>query len=195
MSKQEWKENTVPKILTKAGLWNFKEGEIVSILDVACGLSFKSKFIDAKIRVGVDIHEPYFEHIEADVPFAVVKYDVRKLSDIFIPNSFDLVIALDIIEHLEKDEAISMIKQCEKIARKAVVLETPEGYVPQNMDILGHGGDEWQTHRCGWEVKELEDLGYSVAVRDYKMIDVQRHTEIDVNTDIRIIDAIKYINN
>lgn len=193
MPKEEWKINTVPSILSNAGLWNFKEGDIVSILDVACGLSFKSKFIDAQIRVGVDIHEPYFDHIESDVPYAVVKYDVRKLREIFIPNSFDLVIALDIIEHIEKDEALDMIKQCEEIARKAVVLETPNGYIPQNMDIQGHGGDEWQTHRCGWEVKELEDLGYQTVVRGYKMSDVKRHTEQEVDTNIEIIDAIKYI--
>lgn len=193
MPKEEWKINTVESILSKAGLWKFKHGDIVSVLDVACGLSLKSKFIDAQIRLGVDIHEEYFKHIESEVPYAVIKYDVRKLEDIFIPNSFDLVIALDIIEHLEKEESLKMIKQCETIARKAVVLETPKGYIPQNIDIQGHGADEWQTHRCGWEVEEMKDLGYLTTVRDYKMADIRRHTEIDVGTDIEIIDAIKYI--
>lgn len=193
MPKEEWKVNTIPSILGNAGLWKFEEGEIVSILDVACGLSLKSKFIDAKVRVGVDIHEPYFGHIETDVPYVVVKYDVRKLREIFVPNSFDLVIALDIIEHLEKDEALDMIKQCEEIARKAVVLETPNGYIPQNIDIQGHGGDEWQTHRCGWEVEELEEIGYQTVVRPYKMADIKRHTDLEVKTDVQIMDAIKYL--
>lgn len=195
MPKEDWGINTVERILTDKNLWKFKEGEIVSILDVACGLSFKSKFIDAQIRVGVDIHEKYFEHIESKVPYVVIKYDVRKLNEIFIPNSFDLVIALDIIEHLEKHESLEMIKQCEKIARKAVVLETPKGYIPQNIDIQGHGADEWQTHRCGWEVEELEDLGYSTLVRDYKMARVKRHTEMEVEPDIQLIDAIKYVDS
>lgn len=195
MPKEDWEKNTIETVLSRAGLWKFKKGDIVSILDVACGLSFKSKFLDAKIRVGVDIHEKYFEYIETEVPVALVRYDVRKLSDIFVPNSFDLVIALDIIEHLEKEESIDMIKQCEVIAKKAVVLETPKGYVPQNIDIQGHGADEWQTHRCGWEVEELESLGYLTTVRDYKMANVKRHTDIDVDTDIKLIDAIKYINN
>ncbi len=193
MTKEEWRENTVERIFTKAGLWPWKEGQIVTILDVACGLSFKSKYIEAKVRVGVDIHEEYFKHIESDVPYAVVKYDIRKLREIFIPNSFDLVIALDVIEHLEKDEALSMIKQCEEIAKLGVILETPKGYIPQNIDIQGHGADEWQTHRCGWEVKELEDLGYNVLVRDYKMSNTKRHTDIEVDTDVEVIDAIKFI--
>lgn len=193
MSKEDWQENTVKKIFEREGLWPWKDEEIVSVLDVACGLSFKSKFIPAQIRVGVDIHEEYFKHIEIDVPYAVVKYDVRKLDEIFIPKSFDIVIALDIVEHLEKEESLKMMAYCEQIARKAVIIETPEGYVPQNMDIQGHGADEWQTHRCGWEVEEFENMGYKVVVRDYEMQDVQRHTEVEVDPHISLIDAIKYV--
>src|SRR4051812_3432297 len=121
----DWKNNTF-----------FNIGKVGSILDVACGLSLKSKYLQADFRVGVDIYEEYFNHIDADVPYTVIKYDVRQLEEIFVPKSFDVVIALDIIEHLETHEAIEMIRQCEKIARKAVILETPLGYVPQNLDIL-----------------------------------------------------------
>lgn len=195
MSKEEWKENTVKAIFEKAGLWPWAEGEIVSVLDAACGLSLKSKYIPAQIRVGVDIHEEYFKHIESDVPYAVLKYDIRKLEDIFIPKSFDIVIALDVVEHLEKEESLNMMRQCEAIARKAVIIETPKGYIPQNIDIQGHGGDEWQTHRSGWEPEEFEKLGYKTIVRNYTMTDQKRHTEIDdIELDIELIDAIKILN-
>lgn len=192
MPKEEWKMNTVPNIFSKAGLWKF-ESSVGTVLDVACGLSLKSKYIEASMRLGVDIHEEYFKHMEVDVPYAVIKYDVRNLNEIFLDDSFDVVIALDIIEHLEKEESLSMIKECERIARKAVVLETPEGFIPQNIDIQGHGGDQWQTHRSGWEADELKGLGYEVVVRDYKMANVKRHTDVDVDTDVNIIDAIKYL--
>lgn len=193
MSKEDWKENTLDKVFGSRGLWPWKDGEIVSILDVACGLSLKSKFLKAQIRVGVDIYEPYFEAIESEVPFVVVKYDVRKISEIFPDKSFDLVIALDIVEHLEKEESLDMIKQCEKIAKRGVIIETPKGYVPQNIDILGKGGHEWQTHRSGWEPEEFEKMGYQTVLRDYKMNNVKRHTDLDVHPDIVLIDAIKKI--
>lgn len=195
MSKSDWEKNTIVKIFSDHDMWPFKEGKIASILDVACGLSLKSKFIPAQIRVGVDIYEKYFDHIETNMPYVVVKYDVRKLRDIFVPKSFDLVIALDIIEHLEKEESLSMIRQCEEIARRAVVLETPGGYIPQNIDILGHGGHEFQTHRCGWEPEELEKLGYQVIIRDYEMSNARRHTEIDIDPKIKMLDAIKLFDN
>jgi SAM-dependent methyltransferase len=183
MSKTEWSKNSF-----------FGEiGKVGSVLDVACGLSLKSKFLDADIRVGVDIYDEYFKHIESDVPYVVVKADVRNLEEMFVDKSFDVVIALDIIEHLPKHEAVELIHQCERIARKSVILETPLGFIPQDIDILGYGGHEWQTHRSGWFPTDLGDLGYKTQMRDYQMSDVQRHTEITTNPNITIIDAIKYV--
>jgi 2-polyprenyl-3-methyl-5-hydroxy-6-metoxy-1,4-benzoquinol methylase len=196
MSKEDWKDNTIVNIFSRANLWPWKEGEIVTILDAACGLSLKSKYIPAQIRVGVDIYEEYFKHIEADVPYVVVKQDIRKLREIFQPKSFDLVIALDVMEHLAKEESLDVLRQCEEIAKKAVIIETPKGYLPTNMDITGHGGHEWQTHRSEWEPEEFERLGYKTVLRDYTMQDVQRHTEItDIDPHVTMIDAIKFIES
>lgn len=193
MPKEDWKKNNIPKIFKDAGFWPWKDNEIVSILDVACGLSLKSKFIPAQIRVGVDIYEKYFEHIESDVPYVVIKHDVRRLRDMFISKSFDLVLVLNIIAYLDKEDSLDMIKQCEDIAKKAVIIETPRGYIPQNLDILGHGGHEFLTSRCGWEVEELESLGYTAFTRNYTMSDVKKHTEIEVDTNIHLINAIKFM--
>ena len=120
----------------------------------------------------------------------MIKYDVRKLSDIFIENSFDIVYALDIIEHLLKSESEELMRQCKSMAKKAVVIETPNGYVPQNIDIQGFEGHEYQTHRSGWTVDELEGLGFQCVVRDYMMQDIKRHTEEVVDPHIQLIDGI-----
>ncbi len=193
MPKSDWERNNIKHIFTEAGLWPWEDREIVSILDVACGLSLKSKFIPAEIRVGVDIFEEYFRHIEADIPYVVIRHDVRYLDHIFLPKSFDLVIGLDIVEHLEKDESLSMIRQCEEIARKGVIFETPKGFIPTNIDILGHGGHEVQTHRCGWEPEEFHELGYTTVIREYTMCDTKRHTKEEVDPHIQMIDAIKTV--
>lgn len=188
MSKEDWEKNNLVEIFKDEWPEN-----VVSVLDVGCGLSLKSKYIPAQIRVGVDIYPEYFKHIESEVPYVVVKYDARKLSEIFMPKSFDLVIATDIIEHLHFEEAMDMIRQCETIARKAVILETPMGFVNQNLDITGHGGHEWQTHRSAWSIRDFKIMGYKTKIRDYKMQDVKRHTDLEVDQDITLIDAIKYV--
>lgn len=187
MSKSDWEKNNITRLFD----WTLPKD--ITILDVACGLSLRSKYIPASARVGVDIYDEYFSHIESNVPYIVVKHDVRKLSDIFPPKSFDLVIALDIIEHVTKEEGLNLIATCERIARKAVIFETPLGYIPQNIDILGYGGDEWQTHRSAWQTNDFTDLGYTVTTRPYRMTDKKRHTETKVSSDIELIDAIKYL--
>lgn len=187
MSKKDWKQNNIAKL--------FNLPKVESVLDVACGLSLKSKYIDAQIRVGVDIHPEYFKHIESDVPYTVIKYDVRNLGEIFVPKSFDLVIACDIIEHLEKEDGFKLLRHCESIARIAVIIETPQGYVPQNIDILGYGGDYWQTHRSAWLKSDFSKLGYKVSLRKYTMSDVKRHTDFKIDPDITLIDAIKWLKS
>lgn len=191
MPKEDWANNPVHEILRKNNLWPWKE--VDTVLDVACGLSLKSKFLGAKNIVGVDVHEPYLRAIECEVPYSVLKYDVRKINEIFIDKSFDIVYALDIIEHLEKDESLALIDQCKKIGKKAVVVETPNGYIPQNLDIQGFDAHHLQTHRCAWEVSELEKLGFKCVIRPYKMSDVKRHTEVKVRSEIELIDGIFFI--
>lgn len=192
MPKSDWSKNPIHKILEGAGLWDFKDGEITSVLDVACGLSLKSRFLTPlpKIIIGVDIYEPYLKNIKADVPYAVVKYDVRKLKDIFLPDSFDIVYAIDILEHLKRRESIDLIKQLKEIARKAVIIETPKGFIPQNIDIQGYGAHKYQTHRSGWNVNELESMGFKCTVRPYKMQNIKRHHKISVEPNVEVITGI-----
>ena len=189
MPKEDWIENTVQRIFERRGL--YPTGKIRTVLDVGCGLSLKSQHIDADVRVGIDIYRPFLEKIEADVPYAVMNADALQIGALFLPRSFDLVLLLDILEHLDKQDALRLMEMAEQIARVAVIIETPKGHVPQNIDIWGHGGHAYQTHRCTWEPEELAGRGYHVLLRDYTMSDVKRHTEVDVDPHIVLIDAIR----
>lgn len=192
MPKEDWIKNSIDTIFRRNGL--YPERKIETVLDVACGISFKSQYIrNVNIRVGIDIYRPYLENIEIErnVPYVLINEDIRNIENIFLPKSFDMVLLLDIIEHIDKDEAIELIKKCENIAKVAVVIETPNGYIPQNIDILGYGGHEFQTHKCGWDISELNEMGYSTLLRNYVMSDKKRHTDIEVQREIQLIDAIK----
>lgn len=188
MPKDDWVKNPVHKILRDAGLWPFKN--VRNVLDVACGLSLKSKFLKPDFILGVDIHRPYLEAIEYDGNYAALTYDVTRIDELFGPGSFEVVYILDIIEHLEKEDALHLIEICKRICSRGVVLETPEGYVPQNLDILGFDAHHLQTHRCGWEVEELEQLGFNCVTRSYTMANIKRHTDLDVDVNINLIDGI-----
>jgi hypothetical protein len=192
MPKADWVANNIQALFQG---WNlYPTGRIRTVLDVGCGLSLKSQYIDADVRVGVEIHRPFIERIEADVPYAVVNADALDIGKLFLPRSFDLVLILDVVEHLEKADAWRVIEMAETIARVAVIVETPRGYIPQDIDIWQGGGDKYQTHRSGWEPEEFAARGYEVRMRDYRMSDARRHTTLDVDPNIVLIDAIRDVS-
>jgi hypothetical protein len=78
----------------------------------------------------------------------------RKIS----PGSYDCVLASDLIEHLTKKEGLRLIKLMEKIAKKKVIIFTPNGFLPQGRLY----NNPWQLHKSGWNIKEMRNMGYNV---------------------------------
>lgn len=110
------------------------------------------------LSVAVDRYKPsllenkkrkYFEnYVLADVRYPPFK-----------SNSFDSVIALDVIEHLSKSEGLRLMKQMESISREKVVILTPNGYSSkeqlEDSNILQH-------HRSAWISVDFLNLGFAV---------------------------------
>lgn len=75
-------------------------------------------------------------------------------------DRFDLVIAIDVIEHLAESDAIGAIKEMKRITKKKVCLFTPLGIHPQ----AAFKDNPLQEHRSTWYPMDLEDLGFEVHV-------------------------------
>lgn len=60
----------------------------------------------------------------------------------------DVVLMFDVIEHMEREEALESIALAR--AKGRVFIYTPLGFVEQNTDDWGYGEHGWQTHRSGW---------------------------------------------
>ncbi len=189
MPRDDWERNTIEAIFRPRGL--YPDGHIASVLDVGCGLALKSQYIAADIRVGLDLWRPYLERIDAVVPYVTIQADAMQIDALFLPRSFDLVLLLDIVEHLDKPEALALIAKAEAIARRAVVIETPRGFLAQDRDILGLGGDALQTHRCGFEPHEFAERGYDVVERPYLLSTTRRHSTQTSPAEIVMLDAIR----
>jgi hypothetical protein len=61
-----------------------------------------------------------------------------------------------VIEHLEKKEALKLLDKAASIARKKVILITPNGYLRQDVA----DGNQLQAHLSGWQPGELAALGF-----------------------------------
>ena len=131
-----------------------------SILDLGCGRhSPISKFKKKFMTVGVDADEKsIIASKERKIHDSYIVSNVLNVEEKIEPKSFDAVIALDIIEHLEKKDGLRLLEIMEKLARKKIILITPNGFLEQKE----YYGNPLQQHKSGWVVEDFEKKGFKV---------------------------------
>lgn len=127
-----------------------------SVLDLGCGPSSPVKFCNnVTCSVGVDLFGAYIEESQSrGIHNRHIEADIREIE--FEQNSFDAVIALEVLEHLTKEDGRKLLKKMEKCAKKKIIITTTNGYAKQE----AIDGNEWQIHRSGWHLQELKELGF-----------------------------------
>lgn len=141
-------------------VWRMIDKGSKSILDVGCGKGEPMKFINRhkKFRtMGVDVFEPYIEACKAkQIHDEYLMCNICNLP--FVDGSFDVVMCMEVLEHLEKEEGDKLIRDMERIARKQVILTTPVGKFEQEEQEL----NPYQKHRSSWLPAELKSRGYRI---------------------------------
>ncbi|MGO9607079.1 MAG: class I SAM-dependent methyltransferase [Candidatus Binataceae bacterium] len=127
-----------------------------SVLDVGCGENSplrKLKHPPAGM-VGIDA----FPGVATGIHDEYIVGSALSIEKRFRPQSFDCVVALDVIEHLTKADGYRLIRMMERIARRTIVIFTPNGFLSQ----LPYEGNPFQEHLSGWTVEEMRGRGYEV---------------------------------
>jgi hypothetical protein len=136
-------------------------GSCATLLDIGCGHDSPIKRFAHRLErtVGIDQFEGYLERSrETAIHSEYRQVDALEIETVFGPRSFDCVVALDLIEHLEKPQGFRLLEAMERVARKKVIVFTPSGFLPQGE----YDGNPWQAHRSGWDPQEMRDRGYRV---------------------------------
>lgn len=126
------------------------------MLDIGCGKGWAWRFyVNPKrdrfiFTISVDIDKAALKDVKKKKLYTdVVLCDAHFLP--FKPKSFDMVLILQLIEHLCKEDGLAVIKYAERISKKKLIIGTPNGYL--KMD----------GHLSGWSSQEFEKLGYRVT--------------------------------
>jgi hypothetical protein len=128
-------------------------------LDVGCGNESPLRHYDFAYSVGVDGHAPALnEARRLNTHHDYRLTNVMELEKHFSPKQFDCCVALDLLEHLTKEDGLRFLASMERIAAKKVVIFTPNGFLPQQ----AYNSNELQEHRSGWTAEEMRGLGYNV---------------------------------
>ena len=128
-----------------------------SVLDLGCGPDSPIQYCNnIKHSIGVEAFQPYLDVSQKNGIHT--EYINKKIGELeFEENSFDAVILMEVIEHMEETEGLEVLKKIETWARKKVIISTPNGFFPQK--IIDN--NPMQVHLSGWDTKKMESLGFS----------------------------------
>ncbi|HTX60350.1 MAG TPA: class I SAM-dependent methyltransferase [Verrucomicrobiae bacterium] len=127
-----------------------------SVIDVGCGTDSRLQYANFRGRtIGADAYPPALspKHPLHD---EYVRCDLRDFT--YPEKSVDACVLLDVIEHLTKEDGWRLVDRLERIARKRVIVATPNGFLPQPPSA----DNPFQEHISGWETHELREQGYRI---------------------------------
>jgi 2-polyprenyl-3-methyl-5-hydroxy-6-metoxy-1,4-benzoquinol methylase len=139
-----------------------KETEVV--VDIGCGI-VPMNYFRPSLHFMVEPWREYSDILSyryaGDKSVIIIRARALETLQQLGVNSVDSIFLLDVIEHLEKNVGLEVIKECERVAREQIVIFTPFGYMAQQveegqMDGWGLGGSTVQEHRSGWEPEDFD---------------------------------------
>jgi hypothetical protein len=126
-----------------------KEG---NILDIGCGDKLMSNQILNRNILMVDGFEPF-------KPDKVLDLNITPLP--FTDNSYDTILMLDLIEHLDKDKGEALLADLKRIATKRIILLTPLWWDDNSHNVTNptssYYGNEYDRHRSLWILEDFKD--------------------------------------
>jgi hypothetical protein len=107
--------------------------------------------------VGVEAFHPYVETARLNQTHDEI-WETSILGLDIEENSFDAVTLIDVIEHMTREDAQKTITLAKFIARKKVVINSPNGFIAQE----ALDGNELQKHLSGWDLPDMKSLSFGV---------------------------------
>lgn len=118
------------------------------------------RFINRRKRfysVGADTFRPDLDQAKkARAHDDYILCDIRRLP--LRSKSFDVVLSLEVLEHLEREEGKALLKSMEEIGRRQVIISTPRG----EFRHCTADGNPQQEHKSAWYPGELRAYGYKI---------------------------------
>jgi 2-polyprenyl-3-methyl-5-hydroxy-6-metoxy-1,4-benzoquinol methylase len=132
-----------------------------TLLDVGCGENSVVRLFSKKLKksVGIDIFKnSLLRAKKKGVHSSYKTMNALDIDEYFKKQSFDCVIAIDLVEHLKKADSLSLIKKMEKVAKRIVIIKTTNGYVKQGAIEK----NPYQKHLSCFSSKDFIRLNYKI---------------------------------
>lgn len=143
-----------------------------SILDVGGYEGIWLWIFEAKRKALVEICQEAVERWAAIHLTELYVENGANIGSLFKENEFDVVLLLDVLEHMEEEEGYAALIAAEKIAKRQVIISGPDGWLRYDetteayrvvMD-LGLPCLEATRHKSAWTSDFFRKRGYEVVI-------------------------------
>jgi len=134
------------------------------VLDIGCG----TKVIANELQCGgvttLDIWQPF----KPDIWCNLMTVPELPCAD----NSFDVILLIDVIEHLTKDRGFMVLKEAKRITTKYIFILTPLWWDP-NLDFITdtespYFNNDFNKHLSLWNVSDFSDFERITSIPMFK---------------------------
>ena len=136
----------------------FPKGKL-KVLDLGCGKGAAGEIFNQDKThdfIGIDLFAPYVKECKNSGYYSkAIKKDITKYK---AKEDFDLVLILQVLEHLKKADSKRLIKNITKSTKARIIVSIPNG----DCDQGEYEGNPYQKHLSTWTPKDLEKLGFKV---------------------------------
>ena len=173
--------SSTQKTLTDAITEIMKIPEPKNILDIGMGFGkwgfLCREYLEGwRSRVEPHTWKIIIDSIEIWEPFTKLPWNKIMYNNIYLGDAhgvidkledYDLIIASDVIEHLEKEKATKLLESCIKKAKTMFMLNIPLGKGWLNNVIVD--GNIYNKHLSSWELEEIEAFAkkYNRTLKTY----------------------------
>lgn len=151
-----------------------------TVLDIGCGIQ-PQQMLKPLVHICCEPFRQYVEKLQEktarlhDRNYVILNASWAEAVTLFPEKSVDTVFLVDVIEHLEKEEALQLLRRTEVIARRQIAIFTPLGFMPQvhadGKDGWGLDGGAWQEHKSGWQPEDFDASWEIVAAKEFHTVD------------------------
>jgi len=122
------------------------------ILDIGCGDKTMIQTLKNQNITTVDGWEKFKPDLLWDLNNTPLPYE---------DNSFDTVLALDLIEHLNRENGVALLQDLKRIARKNILLLTPLFWTDNTQNVQNSDSPYYQNlydlHKSRWTLDDFKD--------------------------------------
>lgn len=149
--------------------------DMETILDLGCGNGDFMKDISYGEKwniIGVELDKDSINRASQSYAYSkVTRGDITKLPNSIVKKKYDVVIATQVVEHLDKKNGLISLEKWEQLANKKVIISTSVGFI--KFDRVEKNRPEinvLQKHLSGWNVQEFKLKGYQVYGQGIRFI-------------------------